>query len=79
MGDATAEAAMSYQTILLDVKDGVATPTFNRPEAMNPWTGRMARELTDAMQESDPDDEIRAVVATGSGRAFCAGADLPEM
>jgi len=79
MGDATAEAAMSYQTILLDVKDGVATPTFNRPEAMNPWTGRMARELTDAMPECDLDDEIRAVVVTVSGRACCAGADLPEM
>ena len=67
---------MSYQTILLDVKDGVATLTFNRPEAMNTWTGRSARELTDAMKECDLNDDIRAVVITGSGRAFCAGADL---
>lgn len=67
---------MSYETILFDVKDGVATLTFNRPEAMNTWTGRMARELTDAMKECDLNDDIRAVVVTGSGRAFCAGADL---
>ena len=70
---------MSYETILFDVKDGVATLTFNRPDAMNTWTGRMARELTDAMKHCDLNDDIRAVVVTGSGRAFRAGADLPEM
>ena len=75
-GDAGPEEALSYETILFDVKDGVATLTFNRPEAMNTWTGRMARELTDAMRHCDLNDDIRAVVVTGSGRVFCARAHL---
>jgi enoyl-CoA hydratase/carnithine racemase len=68
---------MSYQQILFEVADQVATVTLNRPEAMNTWTAVMAAELTDAMQRCDADDGIRAVVLTGAGdRAFCAGADL---
>ena len=67
---------MAYETILFDLKDRVATITLNRPERMNAWTGRMAAELSDALHECNDSDEVRAVVITGAGRAFCAGADL---
>jgi enoyl-CoA hydratase/carnithine racemase len=66
-----------YQTILLAVDDaGVTTLTLNRPEAMNAWNGRMAWEIDQALRRCDADDAVRAVVITGAGRAFCAGADL---
>jgi enoyl-CoA hydratase/carnithine racemase len=66
-----------YQTILLAGDDaGVATLTLNRPEAMNAWNGRMAHEIDQALRRCDADDAVRAVVITGAGRAFCAGADL---
>ncbi len=67
---------MAYETILLDVKDRVATITLNRPKRMNAWTGRMAAELGDAMAACNGNDDVRAVVLTGAGRAFCAGADM---
>jgi enoyl-CoA hydratase/carnithine racemase len=67
---------MSYETILFDVDDRIATVTLNRPERMNAWNDTMAAELRDAMARCDADDGIRAVVLTGAGRAFCAGADL---
>ena len=67
---------MNDQTILYDVDDHVATITLNRPEKMNAWNGTMAEELSDALQAANTDDNVRAVVLTGSGRAFCAGADL---
>jgi enoyl-CoA hydratase/carnithine racemase len=67
---------MSYEMILLDVKDEVATITLNRPERLNAWTPEMAVELSDALTECNERDEVRAVVITGAGRAFCAGADL---
>ena len=67
----------SFQTIRLAVDDdGVATLTLNRPEAMNAWTGRMAFEIDQALRRCDGDDAVRALVITGAGRAFCAGADL---
>jgi len=67
---------MSYETILLNVKDEVATITLNRPERLNAWTTEMAAELSDALSACNERDEVRAVVITGAGRAFCAGADL---
>ncbi len=67
---------MSYETLVFDVKDGVATVRLNRPERMNAWNAAMAGELTEALARCDEDDQIRAVVLTGTGRAFCAGADL---
>lgn len=67
---------MGYETILLEVKDAVATITLNRPERMNAWTDRMGRELGDALGACNQNDEVRAVVITGAGRAFCAGADM---
>jgi enoyl-CoA hydratase/carnithine racemase len=67
---------MTYETILLEAKDEVATITLNRPERMNAWTPEMAAELSDALSVCNERDEVRAVVITGAGRAFCAGADL---
>src|SRR4051794_8686979 len=67
---------MPYDTILLDVSERVATVTLNRPEQMNAFTVRMMREMIDAFDRIDADDDVRAVVVTGAGRAFCAGADL---
>ncbi len=67
---------MAYEAILLDVQDRVATITLNRPERMNAWNQQMAAELSDALHECNDRNEVRAVVLTGAGRAFCAGADL---
>ena len=68
---------MEYSQIIYDVADSVATITLNRPERMNAFTDVMMRELIDAFDQVDADDDVRAVVVTGSGdRAFCAGADL---
>ncbi|MBW2282568.1 MAG: enoyl-CoA hydratase/isomerase family protein [Deltaproteobacteria bacterium] len=67
---------MAYEMILLDVKDQVATITLNRPDRMNAWNAEMAGELSDALEACNADDGVRAIVLTGAGRAFCAGADL---
>jgi enoyl-CoA hydratase/carnithine racemase len=67
---------MDYQTILTDAAQGVATITLNRPERMNAWTWRMGAELRHAIAAFEVRDDIRAIVVTGAGRAFCAGADL---
>lgn len=67
---------MNVETILYDVSDHVATITLNRPEKMNAWNAAMAEELSEALHAANTDDAVRAVVLTGSGRAFCAGADL---
>ena len=68
---------MDYQAILLETdQDGIATLTLNRPGALNAWNGQMAFEVEHALKALDIDDAIRAVVLTGAGRAFCAGADI---
>lgn len=67
---------MSYETILLELDGHVATLTLNRPERLNAFNDMMVRDLLSACDEIDADDSIRAVVVTGAGRAFCAGADL---
>jgi enoyl-CoA hydratase/carnithine racemase len=67
---------MDYEQILYEVDDGVALMTLNRPEKLNAMTALMGAEMGDAMAEADADDAVRAVVMTGAGRAFCAGADL---
>jgi enoyl-CoA hydratase/carnithine racemase len=69
---------MSYSEILYDVADRVATITLNRPERLNAFTGTMMSELIDAFDRIDADDEVRAVVITGAGRGFCAGAELGD-
>lgn len=65
-----------FSQILYDVSDQIATITLNRPEKLNAFTGTMRREMIAAFDLADADDDVRAVVVTGSGRAFCAGADL---
>lgn len=67
---------MTYEQILYEVADGVATITLNRPERLNAFTGIMRHEVTHALERINADDEVRAVIVTGAGRAFCAGADL---
>lgn len=67
---------MNYQDIRFEVKEGVAVITLHRPDHLNTYTGRMGLELGEAYRTCDQDDAIRAVVLTGAGRAFCAGADM---
>lgn len=69
-------AAKSYDEIRYDVSDHVATITLHRPDKLNAFTNRMLKEMIDAFDAADGDDDVRAVIVTGSGRAFCAGADL---
>lgn len=64
--------------ILYDVDDHIATITLHRPEQLNAFTGTMMREIISAFDRADADDDVRAVVVTGAGRAFCAGADLSK-
>jgi enoyl-CoA hydratase/carnithine racemase len=66
----------SYEHIDLTVEDRVATITLDRADRLNAFTARMMFELLDAFDRTDADDEVRAVIVTGRGRAFCAGADL---
>jgi enoyl-CoA hydratase/carnithine racemase len=67
---------MAYEQILYDVADGILTITLNRPDKLNAFTGTMMTEMIDAFQRADKDDAVRAIIVTGAGRAFCAGADL---
>ena len=67
---------MSYNAITYDVEDGILTLTLNRPEKLNAFTGEMLTEMIDAFDRADADDDVRAIIVTGAGRAFCAGADL---
>ena len=71
---------MTYETLLVEVRDGVAAVTLNRPEARNALNRTLVRELGDALEALDADPEARVVVLRGAGdRAFCAGADLKGM
>ncbi|MEI6298340.1 MAG: enoyl-CoA hydratase-related protein, partial [Actinomycetota bacterium] len=67
---------MDFQDILFDVTDGIATITLNRPDKLNAFTGRMMYEIIAALDITDADDDVKVVIFTGAGRAFCAGADL---
>lgn len=67
---------MDFQDITLDVSEGIATITLNRADKMNAFTGRMMHELISAFDVTDASDDVKAVIVTGAGRAFCAGADL---
>ncbi len=70
------QIASDTPQIATDVADSVLTITLNRPERLNAWTGQMGAELMAAFDRADADDEVRAVIVTGAGRGFCAGADL---
>jgi enoyl-CoA hydratase/carnithine racemase len=65
-----------FETIAYDVADGIATIALNRPEKLNSFTSTMMLDLIAAFDRTDADDAVRAVIVTGTGRAFCAGADL---
>ncbi len=65
-----------FTEVLYDVADGVLTLTLNRPEKLNALSATMLGELREALEAADADDGVRAIVVTGAGRAFCAGADL---
>lgn len=67
---------MEYTQITYEVADRIATITLNRPEQLNAFTNTMMREVIDAFDRVDADDEVRVVIVTGAGRGFCAGADL---
>jgi len=67
---------MDYEQILTDTSEGLLTITLNRPDRLNAWTGQMGHELRAAFDAADGDDDVRAIIITGAGRAFCAGADL---
>ncbi len=69
---------MTYEQILYDVSDNILTITLNRPDRLNAFTQVMRDELIDAFDRADEDDDIRAIIVTGAGVAFCAGADLGE-
>jgi enoyl-CoA hydratase/carnithine racemase len=69
-------AAHTFETILYDVADGIATITLNRPDRLNAFTSQMMADMIAAFDAIDADDEVRAVIVTGAGRGFCAGADL---
>lgn len=67
---------MIYEQILYDVTDGVATITLNRPEKLNAWTMRLGAEVRHAAFTADRDPAVRAIVVTGAGKGYCAGADM---
>jgi len=66
----------TFETILYDVADGIATITLNRPDKLNAFTTQMMVDMIAAFDASDADDDVRVVIVTGAGRGFCAGADL---
>ena len=71
-----AESLAEFETLKLELEDGIALLTLNRPEKLNAFNPLMNRELIAAFDLTDATDEVRAVIVTGAGRGFCAGADL---
>ena len=69
-------AAPSFETLAYEVTDGVATVTLNRPDKLNAFNTQMMKDLIAVFDETDGDDAVKAVIVTGAGRGFCAGADL---
>jgi 2-(1,2-epoxy-1,2-dihydrophenyl)acetyl-CoA isomerase len=69
-------SAPSYETITYEKSEGVAFITLNRPDVLNAVNEKMGQELLDSLRAAERDDEVRCVVITGKGRAFCAGEDI---
>ncbi|HTA37289.1 MAG TPA: crotonase/enoyl-CoA hydratase family protein [Solirubrobacteraceae bacterium] len=67
---------MTFEQITTELDGGILTITLNRPERLNAWTATMGRELIEAFDHADANDDVRAIIITGAGRGFCAGADL---
>jgi len=70
---------MTYECLLYEVKDGIATLTLNRPDRLNALGGTLREDLFDAITRSAADPEVRAIVITGAGKGFCAGGDVKAM
>ncbi|MEZ5764940.1 MAG: enoyl-CoA hydratase-related protein [Xanthobacteraceae bacterium] len=70
---------MAYSELLYDVSDRIATITINRPERMNAWTDVLETELRQAIAQAVESRQVRAIILTGAGRAFCAGADMERL
>jgi enoyl-CoA hydratase/carnithine racemase len=70
---------VTYQHILYEVREKIATITLNRPDRMNAWTPIMEHDVRHAMEAAAGDDDVRVIVLTGAGRAFCAGADMDAL
>jgi enoyl-CoA hydratase/carnithine racemase len=69
---------MAYQQILFETRGDVALVTLNRPDKLNAWTPQMAVEMADAFEHANADGRLGAIVVTGAGRGFCAGADMED-
>jgi len=67
---------MAYETLLYELDGPILTVTLNRPERLNAYNSTMGAELEDAFRRADADDDVRAIIVTGAGRGFCAGADI---
>jgi enoyl-CoA hydratase/carnithine racemase len=70
---------VTYQHILYEVSEKIATITLNRPDRMNAWTPIMEHDVRHAMEAAAGDDNVRVIVLTGAGRVFCAGADMDAL
>jgi enoyl-CoA hydratase len=70
---------MAYETIIVEIADGVALITLNRPDALNALNSQLLRELATAVEKADASEKVRCIVLTGSDKAFAAGADIKEM
>src|SRR5258708_29512016 len=73
------EIAVSYQHILYEVSEKIATITLHRPDRMNAWTPIMEGDVRHAMEAAAADENVRVIVLTGAGRAFSAGADMDAL
>lgn len=70
---------MAYETLLVEITQHVAVIRLNRPEALNALNSKLLNELADALKSADRNDKVRAIILTGSEKAFAAGADISEM
>ena len=69
---------MNYEEIIYETKGSVALITLNIPDKLNAWTPRMCEEQADAIEKANQDKSVGAIIMTGAGRGFCAGADIDE-
>ena len=69
---------MSFETITYEKEDSIAIVTLNRPERLNAWTDQMNADIVHAIDNANEDKDIGAVVVTGAGRGYCAGADIKD-